>query len=63
MDFGLFPLPVISNRVLRHLGVTVRVHLGLVAKVEFKTTVLHLEGKELLHFLGAGIPLAFLSLV
>lgn len=63
MDFGSFPLPVISNCVLRHFRVIVGVHLGLAAKVEFKTTVLYLVGKELFCFLGAGIPLALLSLV
>lgn len=63
MDFGSFPLPLISNHVLKQLGVTVGVHLGLAAKVEFKTTVLHLVGKELFCFLGAGIPLAHLSFV
>lgn len=58
MDFGSFPLSVISNRVLERLRVTVEVHSELAAKVEPKTIVLHLARKELFSFLGAGVPLA-----
>lgn len=63
MGFGLPPLPTIGNHVPRHLGVIGGVHLGLAAKVEFKTTVLYLARKKLLSFLGAGIPLVYMSLV